>query len=924
MSTADSASKKRRRDPGPEDAKRRTAPKLSKEVHHSEEPDAPEFVRQHINFDDDNVDESLEIVAPQPGGEFAHIKSTKKRHKLEKEARKARKAGNTTENKLPNAVLPRRELDLVEFEEPSAPVRGAENVVDAASRDRSERDETLVTGEAASQSQAEAPEPRKRRHKLEKVLEQSDAAGREEATQSDEERLKKHAGVLGKFQKSTQLSRTAREAAENAPNNEAEQPEEVHELVVPRIETGPRPRLLPADAAMPEWLAQPTVVHSDARIGFGDLGLEDDLAHKLSQLGFAEALPVQQVVVPLLLPPGVSGATYLPGSEPVLPDIAVSAPTGSGKTIAYLLPIVESLKFRPLRGHITAVVIVPTRELVTQVAAVAESLTKGTYIRVGTATGSRKLGVEQEKLVRREQRYDPETYSRLVAQADRFMRPPELDSEDMETYLDELAESDSKTEQRLEDTLQCLSNHVPTYSSAVDILIATPGRLVEHISSTLGFNLTYLRWLVIDEADKILDNENEGFLDILATEIRRPRRYDEQTAREQYLRSTDTWDDDRERHVRKVVLSATMTRDITKLSSLGLQRPKLVVVRGAEGKAVSTSAAGQNGDELLDDAVQDGDIFELPPTLVEYCVPVGDGSEKPLIAMELLFAKILLSESADKSRRTSLRKSQPEKDVSEDADDASEDGSEEESSDDSDSASDSEPDSDSDSESDDLSSDSTDDTSSVSSISDDSSNENDSATSEDGEDDGTDDEQPPAIKRTQSLRKSDKVEAAAPTILVFTSSNEAAHRLSHLLKSLKPEFASWISTLTKTKTAKGVNLQSKNQEPVIVVSTDRAARGLDSFGNRPITHVIQYDVPRSITGYVHRVGRTARAGRVGDAWTLYTNTEARWFTGQITKAATLRRSQAVERVKLFMNDEGMRKRYAAVLADMKQTVFGKV
>ncbi|KAF1819915.1 DEAD-domain-containing protein [Dissoconium aciculare CBS 342.82] len=767
MSTADSAGKKRRRDPGPEDAKRRTAPRLSKEVHHSEEPDAPEFVRQHINFDDDNIDESLDIVAPQPGGEFAHIKSTKKRHKLEKEARKARKAGNTTENKLPNAVLPRRELDLVEFEEPSATVRCSDNVVDAASRDRSGRDEGLVTGEAASQSQAEAAGPRRRRHKLEKVLEQSDVAGREEATQSDEERLKKHAGVLGKFQKSTQLSRTAREAAENAPNNEAEQPEAVHELVVPRIETGPRPRLLPADAAMPEWLAQPTVVHSDARIGFGDLGLEDDLAHKLSQLGFAEALPVQQVVVPLLLPPGVSGATYLPGSEPVLPDIAVSAPTGSGKTIAYLLPIVESLKFRPLRGHITAVVIVPTRELVTQVAAVAESLTKGTYIRVGTATGSRKLG---------------------------------------------LAESDSKTEQRLEDTLQCLSNHVPTYSSAVDILIATPGRLVEHLSSTLGFNLTYLRWLVIDEADKILDNENEGFLDILATEIRRPRRYDEQTAREQYLRSTDTWDDGRERHVRKVVLSATMTRDITKLSSLGLQRPKLVVVRGAEGKAVSTSAAGHNGDELLGDAVQDGDIFELPPTLVEYCVPVGDGSEKPLIAMELLFAKILLSET----------------------------------------------------------------------------------------------------------------EAAAPTILVFTSSNEAAHRLSHLLKSLKPEFASWISTLTKTKTAKGVNLQSKNQEPVIVVSTDRAARGLDSFGNRPITHIIQYDVPRSITGYVHRVGRTARAGRVGDAWTLYTNTEARWFTGQITKAATLRRSQAVERVKLFMNDEGMRKRYATVLADMKQTVFGKV
>jgi ATP-dependent RNA helicase DDX51/DBP6 len=883
---------------------------LSKAAEDLEENDAPDYTQpSHTYLDDVQPDEAIEGATPHIGGEFAHIKSTKKRHKLEKEARRARKAGKTVDHNPLNGVAQDKERDADQkTSEAQAPLIAVDGV---------NHGNQLARNGTASVGNSETPLPRKRRHKLEKVLEQPDPVAEEGTGQSDEERLKKHAGLMGKFQKSTQLSRTARDAADNAPDNETEQPEAAHELVIPRIDTDPKPRLLPADAAMPEWLAKPTVIHSSARAGFGTLGLDEVVAKQLSQLGLGEALPVQQVVVPLLLPPGVPGATYLPGSESVLPDIAVSAPTGSGKTIAYLLPIIESLKFRPLRGHINAVIIVPTRELVTQVAAVADSLAKGTHIRVGTASGSRKLAVEQEKLVKREERYGPETYTRLLAQAERFMRPPEADSEEMDTYLDELAQSDSKTEQRLQDALQCLPNHVPSYSSAVDILVTTPGRLAEHLSSTLGFNLTYLRWLVIDEADKILDNENEGFLDTLATEIRRPRTFDEQGARERLLRSRDAWDDRRERRVRKVVLSATMTRDITKLSSLGLSRPKLVVVRGSEGSGVSKSVVGEVGDEL-GSAVQDGDIFELPPTLTEYCVPVGDGNEKPLIAMELLFTTMVDSENMRKPRQgdTLVKKSVPA------ADDDSDDDSDTESSEESDSDSDSEQDSDSDPDSDDLSSDSTDDTSSVSSVSDDSSDEEDSASS-DEESDVAAQKQPLKSSLTKSARKPRELGTTAPTILVFTSSNEAAHRLSHLLKSLKPEFASWINTLTKTKTAKGVNVQTKSHEPVIVVSTDRAARGLDHFGNRAITHVVQYDVPRSITGYVHRVGRTARAGRKGDAWTLYTNTEARWFTNEITKAATLRRAHAVERVKLFVNDEEMRKRYAVVLADMKQIVFGK-
>ncbi len=53
-----------------------------------------------------------------------------------------------------------------------------------------------------------------------------------------------------------------------------------------------------------------------------------------------------------------------------------------------------------------------------------------------------------------------------------------------------------------------------------------------------------------------------------------------------------------------------------------------------------------------------------------------------------------------------------------------------------------------------------------------------------------------------------------------------------------------------------------------MVATDLAARGLD-FDH--VSHVINYDVPRSSEGYTHRTGRAGRMGRAGTAMTLVTN-----------------------------------------------------
>jgi len=83
----------------------------------------------------------------------------------------------------------------------------------------------------------------------------------------------------------------------------------------------------------------------------------------------------------------------------------------------------------------------------------------------------------------------------------------------------------------------------------------------------------------------------------------------------------------------KVVLSATMTRDLAKLGSLKLRRPKLVVVKSDENMPSSlTSNSAAN---------RDGETFELPSTLKEWAIPVGEGLDKPLYLLGLLQNTIL-------------------------------------------------------------------------------------------------------------------------------------------------------------------------------------------------------------------------------------------------------------------------------------------
>ena len=83
----------------------------------------------------------------------------------------------------------------------------------------------------------------------------------------------------------------------------------------------------------------------------------------------------------------------------------------------------------------------------------------------------------------------------------------------------------------------------------------------------------------------------------------------------------------------------------------------------------------------------------------------------------------------------------------------------------------------------------------------------------------------------------------------------------------------------KTQNARDwVLKQFKSGRVDIMIATDVASRGLDV---KDITCVINYDMPGSIEDYIHRIGRTARAGKTGDAYTFFTYEDSKRAKGLV-------------------------------------------
>lgn len=98
-----------------------------------------------------------------------------------------------------------------------------------------------------------------------------------------------------------------------------------------------------------------------------------------------------------------------------------------------------------------------------------------------------------------------------------------------------------------------------------DVAVVTPGRLVAHAQSTPGFDLTRLEFLVVDEADRLLRQGYQNWLAKVLTAI--------DVGTDQYPKAHPTV---------KFIVSATLTKDPSKLDRLGLRYPRYVAIAAGE------------------------------------------------------------------------------------------------------------------------------------------------------------------------------------------------------------------------------------------------------------------------------------------------------------------------------------------------------
>ncbi|MFS1702620.1 ATP-dependent RNA helicase SrmB [Alteromonas sp. AMM-1] len=174
---------------------------------------------------------------------------------------------------------------------------------------------------------------------------------------------------------------------------------------------------------------------------FEELELDDKLCHALKDMGLSRPTTIQSMVVPVAM----EGK-----------DVLASAPTGTGKTLAFLLPACQFLLDFPRQqpGATRILILTPTRELALQVHEQAVALTQHTNLVCGVITGGINYGTDKE-----------------------------------------------------------------TLSQNLDILVATPGRLFEHIQQESA-DCRDIECLILDEADRMLDMGFSAIVNQIASEAR--------------------------------------------------------------------------------------------------------------------------------------------------------------------------------------------------------------------------------------------------------------------------------------------------------------------------------------------------------------------------------------------------------------------
>ncbi|OCK81605.1 DEAD-domain-containing protein [Lepidopterella palustris CBS 459.81] len=206
---------------------------------------------------------------------------------------------------------------------------------------------------------------------------------------------------------------------------------------------------------------------------FQSMSLSRPIIKGLASVGFTEPTPIQHKTIPVAL---------------LGKDVVGGAVTGSGKTAAFIIPILERLLYRPKKVPTTRVaILMPTRELAVQCFNVAKKLASFTDITFAQLVGGFSLR-EQEAVLK--------------------TRP--------------------------------------------DVVIATPGRFIDHMRNSASFTVDTLEILVLDEADRMLEDGFADELNEILTTIPKSRQ--------------------------TMLFSATMTDTVDKLIRVGLNRPVRLLV----------------------------------------------------------------------------------------------------------------------------------------------------------------------------------------------------------------------------------------------------------------------------------------------------------------------------------------------------------
>ena len=196
-------------------------------------------------------------------------------------------------------------------------------------------------------------------------------------------------------------------------------------------------------------------------------------------------------------------------------DVLAAARTGSGKTLAFVVPILERLhaeKWSVRDDGVGAIVITPTRELALQIHEVTTKVGRRHRLSCGLLIGgSGKRRLEEEK----------------------------------------------------------------ARAGAINILIATPGRLLQHMDETPYFDCAQLRILVLDEADRTLDMGFKRTLDAILANLPKPAIRDGKADARKSSRASQS--EARGAEGRQTLLfSATQTRRVNDLARLSLHDPEFV------------------------------------------------------------------------------------------------------------------------------------------------------------------------------------------------------------------------------------------------------------------------------------------------------------------------------------------------------------